>query len=90
MTTSSKPSSLAGFSRLLLAIAGLAVVWLVILPLIGRQPVVSEHIQQQERLGIDPSAMFYTELEILPAIAHRVERLQLLNASSRDGEQTEN
>jgi hypothetical protein len=67
----------AGLTKLAIALAAMACVWLVVLPLVSQQRHVSEHIQQQEQLGIDPSAMFYSELEILPAIAHRVERLRL-------------
>jgi hypothetical protein len=42
---------------------------------LSRQDQIAEHIKQQQNLNIDPSAMYYSELEILPAIAHRVERL---------------
>ena len=51
-------------------------VWLIVLPLIGRQPSVSEHIATQQRLGIDPSALFYTELQNSSGIARHAERLQ--------------
>jgi len=57
------------------ALSLLSVTWFVLLPWVGRQPVVAQHIEKQERQGIDPSAMFYSELEIVPAIAHRIERL---------------
>ncbi len=61
--------------RLAVAMAAIAIVWLIVLPLIGKQPMVSEHIATQQRLQIDPSALFYSELEIAPAIARHVERL---------------
>ena len=57
------------------AIAAMGLVWLVVLPRIGEQPRVAEHIVTQQRLGIDPSALFYSELEIAAGIAHHVERL---------------
>lgn len=61
-----------------LALAGALVVvaatWLVALPRLAMTKPVAEHIAAQQRSGIDPSAMFYTELEIAPAIAHRAER----------------
>jgi len=50
--------------------------WCVALPWIGRHPAIARHIEHQEKQGIDPSAMFYSELEIVPSIAHRIERLQ--------------
>jgi hypothetical protein len=62
--------------RFLAATLVMGFVWLVVLPYIGEQPVVSDHIKHQQELGIDPSAMFYSELEIAPSIAHRIERLQ--------------
>lgn len=55
----------------------LSATWLLLLPWIGRYPAVADHIEQQERQGIDPSAVFYSELEIVPPIAHRIERLQV-------------
>ena len=68
-------SELPGWAKLLGALAIVAAVWLVALPWLARQSHVSAHIELQERQGIDPSAMFYSELEIVPPIAHRVERL---------------
>lgn len=59
------------------ALTVLAVVWLVILPLIGRQPAVSQHIEHQQQRGVNPSALFYSELEFLPDVVHRFERLEL-------------
>ncbi len=64
-----------GWLKLVGALAVLAAIWLVALPWLARQPQVSAHIEAQESQGIDPSAMFYSELEIVPPIAHRVERL---------------
>jgi len=57
------------------AVSSVALLWLVVLPWLGRQDQVADHIQALQEQRIDPSAMYYTELEILPAIAHRVERL---------------
>jgi hypothetical protein len=70
----------AGFRRhartcLLATLAALAFVWLVLLPWLSRQPAVREHIHTQERQGINPSALYYTDLEILPPIVHRIERM---------------
>jgi hypothetical protein len=63
-----------GRCALAVTIATVAVVWLAILPLIGRQPVVSDYILRNERLGIDPAAKFYTELPCMPGVYNRVER----------------
>ena len=56
------------------ALAALAATWLVALPWLATTKPIAEHIAEQKLSGIDPSAMFYTELEIAPAIAHRAER----------------
>jgi hypothetical protein len=73
-----RPTSrqLAGWVKLVCALAILGIIWLVVLPFIGQLPAVAQHIEDQQRRNIDPSAMYYSELEIMPAIAHRVERLQ--------------
>jgi hypothetical protein len=57
----------------------LGFVWLVLLPFIGRQANVAAHITQQQGLGIDPSAMFYTELEVAPTLTKHVEYLRDAN-----------
>ena len=50
------------------------VVWCVLLPAVIQQPDVASHIIDLEVKGIDPSAMFYTDLEIAEEISYRVER----------------
>lgn len=73
-----KPSTLSPYSRwarLMAASALIALVWLGVLPYVGAQAQVARHIATQEQLGIDPSAMFYSELKMVPSIAHHVERL---------------
>ncbi|HEY4261457.1 MAG TPA: hypothetical protein VGM98_14915 [Schlesneria sp.] len=56
-----------------------AAVWLVLLPFIGGQQHVAAHIANQQRLGINPSAMFYTELEVAPVLTDHVERVRETN-----------
>jgi len=63
-----------GRCLLLAATATAAIVWLAILPRVGAQPVVREHIRRNERLGIDPAAKFYTELPCMPGVFYRVDR----------------
>ena len=55
----------SGACRLVFGCAALLFVWLVILPRIGRIEPVSEMIKHHRELGIDPSIMFYTEIEHL-------------------------
>jgi hypothetical protein len=62
-----------GWARLAAHVAVLAVVWLAILPFIGRQPKIDAYIRRNERLGIDPSAKFYTEIPAMPELFERVQ-----------------
>jgi hypothetical protein len=64
-----------GLAPLILCAAALAAIWLVVLPWIGRQPDLAERIRHQREAGIDPGAMFYTELELMPAVIRRLERI---------------
>ncbi|MGC3972234.1 MAG: hypothetical protein QM775_34320 [Pirellulales bacterium] len=50
------------------------VAWGVVLPRLNALPAVAEHIATQQRLEIDPAALFYTELKMSAGVAHRQER----------------
>jgi len=59
----------------LLAVAGLlSIGWLVVLPAVASRPAVSGYLQRLDDQGIDASAMFYTELEMMPKLLERRER----------------
>ena len=62
--------------RLAAAMAVIAAVWLVVLPLIARQPRIQSYVERNEALGIDPSAKFYTELPLMPEMFDRVESIR--------------
>lgn len=49
--------------RLGIAVGVMALIWLVVLPRLGETPPIKRHIETMKAAGIDPSAMFYTELE---------------------------
>ena len=49
------------------------VVWLQVLPWIASRPRMEAHLQHLDERGIDPSAMFYTELEAMEPILQRLE-----------------
>lgn len=75
----------SGQWKLLVAVSVLAVVWLGILPWYSRQPAMEAHLQWLDERGIDPSAMYYTELEAMQPILQRLERPETLtNKSSTD------
>ena len=69
-----RPSGTA-WLKLALSVFAVGAIWLIALPWLASLPTVEQHIAEQERQGIDPAAVFYSELEILPPIAHRYERL---------------
>jgi hypothetical protein len=45
-----------------------AAVWLVILPRIARIPAIAAQREMNEARGINPGAMYYTELRAMPRI----------------------
>ncbi|TWU61670.1 hypothetical protein V7x_33580 [Crateriforma conspicua] len=51
--------------RLMLGIAVtvLATIWLVVLPAVAKRPAVRQRVEWLKSEGIDPSAMYYTELD---------------------------
>ena len=64
----------SGVLALAAAATMIGVIWLVLLPRIGAIPAVRGRIEANEALGINPGAMYYTELEAMPAIRERVDR----------------
>jgi hypothetical protein len=65
-------------ARLAAWVAAVAVVWLAVLPFVGRQPVIDDYIRRNEQLGIDPSAKFYTEIPAAPDLVERVQHRLLM------------
>lgn len=60
-------------ARLIGCVTLVAIVWLAVLPFIGRQPGIDSYIRRNEHLGIDPSAKFYTEIPATPELYERVQ-----------------
>jgi len=52
--------------RLLVGAAALAVVWGGLLPRLLAVGPIARHVRLMEARGVDPAAMYYTELERLP------------------------
>jgi hypothetical protein len=57
----------------------MAFAWLIVLPAVARTHAVSDAIQRNETLGVNPSAKFYSELPGLPRVNHRVEAIVAQN-----------
>lgn len=59
----------------------LSIVWLVILPAYARQPKMRQHLRWLDDQGIDPSAMYYTELEVMEDILAKRRQAELRQAT---------
>jgi hypothetical protein len=52
-------------TRLVACVTSLAFLWLVVLPMISQRARVRDHLRWLDERRINPSAMYYTELEVL-------------------------
>jgi hypothetical protein len=60
--------------RWILAGAVLGVVWGMVLPAVLRCGPVARHVARMEAAGVNPAAMYYTELERLPVRPEWIDR----------------
>ena len=58
--------------RLALSVLLVALVWTVALPWLASSPPIASRVQWLNERGIDPSAMYYTELEAMKPILKRL------------------
>lgn len=70
----SRPAASRAAMRFAVACAAVGVVWLVVLPWIAARPAVDDHLRHLKERGVDPSAMYYTELECLEPVLDRLNR----------------
>ena len=75
---------LSRWRRLAAALLLLAGVWLVVLPLVGGNPAIRRYIERNERLGIDPSVKFYSELPAMPSILADIRAMRQRDAIRRE------
>ena len=61
------------YAMLALTSSLVAAVWMVLLPWFAEQPTVEARLQFLEQRGIDPIAMYYTELDAMDEILDRIE-----------------
>ncbi len=71
-------SSAAVWLRLMAGVLVIAVIWGVILPRMLAWEPVARHVALMEERRVDPSAMYYTELERLPLRPEWVDRVLVL------------
>lgn len=62
-----------GWSLLLAGFIVIGGIWGGVLPWIAAQPEMQRHLTFLDERGIDPSAMFYTELDAMDAILKNVD-----------------
>lgn len=65
---------LNGKIRLIIAILLITIVWGVALPHMASYAAIESRLEFLEQNGIDPSAMFYTELDAMDPILERLEQ----------------
>ena len=63
----------SGVIRLGLCVCLIVAVWLIALPWLATQPKMNARLQWLDERGIDPSAMFYTDLDAMDPILERLE-----------------
>ena len=73
MTSFSKGSLMHRRMALAGCIIAIAVIWCVLLPWVSSRPVVRKRLDFLDQKGIDPSAMYYTELDAMDSILDRIE-----------------
>ena len=56
---------------LLLVSIAIGAVWCVVLPWLANRPNMRQQLNLLDEQGIDPSAMFYTELDAMDGILQR-------------------
>ena len=55
---------------------GIALVWSMLLPWIAERPLIARRLDELDRQGIDPSAMFYSELPAMEEVRLGLDRLR--------------
>ena len=70
----STPNHHAGVAQLAVAVVLIGLIWCLVLPQIATLPRVQAYTEWLDQRGIDPSAMYYTELDAMRPILDRLER----------------
>lgn len=73
-----------GLRHLLLCCCAIGLVWMVLLPQLASQPAMQARLEWLEKRKIDPSAMFYTELEAMEPILKELNSRQRQQQASSD------
>ena len=68
------PSGLVRIARFIGALFAVGLVWFVALPWAAERPRMADRLEWLDEQGIDPSAMYYTELEMMRPILKKLAR----------------
>lgn len=66
----------SGWGQLAVGLGIILLLWLAVLPQLANQPPVRRHIEFLEQQRIDPSAVFYTELEPMAELRTRIAEIR--------------
>lgn len=66
------PSRKFGRAQLALWIALCMTIWLIVLPQIAQWESVHDRIAEQDAKGINPEALFYTDLEVMESVLDKL------------------
>ena len=72
-----------GVVRLLWMLSAVGLIWLVILPWMASRPRMEAHLEWLDARGVDPSAMYYTELEMMQPIFDRMAMEKRMRRAAR-------
>ncbi len=72
--TSMTAAAARGWAKLLVACGAIGLLFGVVFPAWMRRPEVHRHWERLQRQGIDPAAMYYTELEMMAGLLRQLER----------------
>lgn len=64
-----------GWPALCLSVSVILIVWMLVLPWIGSWQSVRSEIEYLDRRGIDPAALYYTDLEAMERIESDVDAI---------------
>lgn len=78
-SASDRRSGVRARGRRLAALLGLwaamALVWGAVLPRVASQPAIDRRLRDLEARGIDPSAMFYSELPLMSDVTGQLDQI---------------
>ena len=70
------------WGRLAVCCAVLGIIWLGVLPSVSNTAAVRSRIRFLESRGIDPAAMFYTELDAMDGVLERLDNFHRRNPTA--------